>query len=141
MVVIVGFVSFIEIIKIGSTFEIVEKETTPAITSLSNIKSDLLILVLETNEFILELTDEHVEEFEGAKEALRNDLLEYKNSEGKLEEEQISKFYASTKKIIFVAEDIFQAKEKEIPTEILLEKLKALDQTVEELFFEIDEEI
>jgi len=120
--------------------EVVER-TTPAVIALGNIKSDLFLIVLETNEYILEPTEEHLREFEEAEEDIEIEILAYEQAEGEEEIEEIKEIKEGIEKIIILSEEIIKLKKDGKSQEELLIKSRELDDITEEFVEGLNEEI
>lgn len=136
-----GIVIFIETTKIETAFDTVEKKTTPAIIHLSNIKLNLIFIALEVNEYLLEPTEEHINELDEAEKELNIALLSYELVEGEEEQEVIERFKRHATNVISFSEDIINSKNVGVSQEFLMDGSEKLDEMVEEFIHELDEEI
>jgi len=136
-----GYITFIEMIKIETAFDEVEKKTTPALIHFSNIKLNLIFVSLEVNEYLLEPTEEHLNKLDEARRELIIALISYEMVKGEEKEEEIKKFKGYTTEVISFAEEIINSKNAGVSQEFLMYASEKLDEMVEEVINELDEEI
>ena len=141
LVILIRVFTFIQTTQIHDEFHVVEKETTPAIVALGNIKSSIFFVTLEANEYILDPVEEHLEELQEGKEKLGEAMLAYEKAEGGEEEEEVEQFKQGITKIISSIDEIINLKDSGASMDIMLEKSRMLDEVVEEFSHELEEEI
>ena len=140
LVIIIGVFTFIQTTQIHHEFDVVEKETTPAIIALANIKSNIFFVTLEANEYILDPVEEHLEELQEGKEKLAEAILAYEKAETE-EEEEVEQIKRGITKITSSIDEIINLKDSGASMDILLEKSKMLDEVIEEFSHELEKEI
>ncbi|MFQ5998860.1 MAG: ATP-binding protein, partial [Candidatus Bathyarchaeia archaeon] len=140
----VGFLSLTNLTEIQEAFDKVETETTPAVVALARIKSNLFLLLVETNEYITtqDPTQENKAGFEKAKEKLETAVLSYEKSEPALErEEQVELIKKDVARIIAATDYMIRLKEDGATQEALHEKFVILDIIIEAFSKQLEEEI
>jgi len=137
---VVGFITFTQIFNLHNEFDEVEQETTPAIIALSAIKSNFFFLLLEVNEYVLDPISEHLEEYEEAKEGLRQAMLSYELAE-KEEEEVIEEFNEEIMRVISKSDELINLKNAGTSQEVLIVKIRELDEISEEFSHKHAEEV
>ena len=96
---------------------------------------------MEVNEYLLETTEEHLNELDEAEKELNIALLSYELVEGEGEQEVIERFKRHATNVISFSEDIINSKNVGVSQEFLMDGSEKLDEMVEEFIHELDEEI
>jgi len=139
LVIIIGVVTLIQTAQIEHEFHVVEKETTPAIVAMGKLESNIFLVTLEANEYILDPVGEHLEELQEGKAKLGEAILAHEKAEE--EEEHAVQLKQEITKIISLVDEIINLKDSGASMDILHEKSKMLDEIVEEFSHELEEEI
>lgn len=137
------YYNYSKLTDIDSSFSKYIVAKTPAVAALHDIRHNTYNTVFEANEYILDPTAEHKEEFEKYKSNLQQAMALLLEVEGEEEEEEelLDFFEEEVGRIISGAEGIIEAKDAGENMEKLLADYRALDDKNDAFLVKLNEEI